>query len=573
MEWQSVLVGWQRIAGRKFQDGPDRWYAKYGRGAVTDRISSTLVLKTREDHNAGRDLFLQSVGRSVSVASVVAAAYGVGIVAGHSLKPGMFPIATYWPPNAILMASLLLMNPRRWWTVLPGVALVHLLVQTYAGVPLITSLGWFTTNTSEALLGASLLYSFNKPRAFFYSIRGTLAFLALAVILAPVLTSFLDASVVVLTQWGHGFWMLWTTRLFSNMLAVLTLVPAIVALGIAVRRQIKIRRVIEAGAIIILLLAATLFVYGTANPIPDFYPVLVYVPLPLLLWTSLRFGAGALSSAVALIAFISFHYVGKGVGPFTSSSMIEDVVFLQILLIVVTVPLLLLSAVLSERQRTETLLRESRSQIVDTQERERIRIASELHDDIGQRLSLVQLELSRLRKAADRAPRLDLKSSVLKVVDQINEISDAARGLSHGLHPVQLEYLGLVPALRSFCSEIQKSVSIEIELREQETPHDLDRDTSLCLYRVAQEALHNVVKHSQARRVLIELRMENPKLWMRITDDGIGFATDREPATSLGLINMGERLKAMGGALKIVSGPEKGTVLEAWVPVKLKPPA
>src|SRR5262249_6049707 len=224
--------------------------------------------------------------------------------------------------------------------------------------------------------------------------------------LAPVLTSFLDASVVVLTQWGHGFWMLWTTRLFSNMLGVLTLVPAIVAFGLTVRRHIKLHRVIEAGAIFILLLGTTLFVYGTAHPIPGFYPVLVYVPLPLLLWTSLRFGAGALSSAVALIAFVAFHYVGNGVGPFSSPSMIENVVFLQILLIVVTVPLLLLSAVLSERQRTETLLRESRSQIVDTQEHERIRIASELHDDIGQRLSLVQLELNRLRKAADRAPRL-----------------------------------------------------------------------------------------------------------------------------------------------------------------------
>jgi two-component system sensor histidine kinase UhpB len=532
-----------------------------------------LVLKTQEALHAGRDGSLQGVVKSGLVASVVAATYGAGMIAGHSLKPGMFPIATYWPPNSVLMASLLLMNSRRWWTALPGVALVHLLVQTHTGVPLVTSLGWFATNTSEAVLGASLLYSFNKPRPFFYSVRGTLAFLGLAVILAPVVTSFLDASVVVLTQWGHGYWTLWTTRLFSNMLGVLTLVPAIVALGITVRRQIKIRRVVEAGVIFILLTVATLFVYGTAHSTPGFYPVLVYVPLPLLLWTSLRFGAGALSSAVALTAFIAFHYVGKGVGPFSSPSMIENVVFLQILLIVVTVPLLLLTAVLSERQRTETLLRESRSEIVDTQERERIRIASELHDDIGQRLSLVQLELSRLGKAAERGPRIDLQSSVLKVIAQVNEISEAARGLSHGLHPVQLEYLGLVPALRSFCNEIQKSVSLEIELREQETPHDLDRETSLCLYRVAQEALHNVVKHSQAKRVLIELRAENCKLWLRVSDDGIGFATERGPATSLGLISMGERLNTMGGALKIVSRLQKGTVVEAWVPVQLNRPA
>lgn len=502
------------------------------------------------------------------VALAVACAYALGSLLGFYLTPKGRPIATYWPPNAILMACFLLVKPRQWWTLLTGVLVAHLLVQSHMGTPIVTSLGWFGSNTGEALLGAALVRHFNKSGTIFGSVRGTLRFLLFGVLVAPLVTSFLDAEVVVATHWGKDFWMLWTTRLFSNTLAMLTLPPVIIALATSKfsRRNIRVARVLEATLVVLLLVGITGAVYRRPHVISSLIPVLLYAPVPLLLWSCLRFGAGALSGSVALMAVLSFHYVGEGGGPFASTSLTENILFLQILLIVVTVPMLLLAAVLAEHRTTETLLRESASRIVGAQERERRRIASELHDDIGQRLSLVQLQLSRLGTLTGAAARIDLKSSITRIMDQIAQISESTRDLSHGLHPIQLEYLGLTAALKSFCQEIQHSAALEIELQESGAAGKLDRDTSLCLFRVAQEALHNVVKHSQAKRALVELGVMNGQVVLRVIDDGIGFIPNRQMAGCLGLIDMSERLKSIGGAMKVTSSPTKGTIVEARVP-------
>ena len=534
----------------------------------------TFDLK-RDEVSAQRKLLAlaRNVAKLALISLAVAGAYALGSVVGFCLTPKGSPIATYWPANAILMASLLLTRPRRWWALTVAVLAAHLLVQNQIGIPIRTALGWFVGNTSEALLGAALLYGFNQSSPLFYSIRSTLVFLLFGVLLAPLVTSFLDASVVVITHWGRNFWVLWTTRLFSNMLAALTLVPTIVTFGtgrLDWLRRPKLPRAAEASALCLLLVGVTIWVYGRLHPLPGLLPVLVYAPLPLLLWASLRFGTGTLSASVSIIALISFRYVARGRGPFASPFTAENIMFLQMLLIVVTVPLLLLDTVLSERRRAENLLRESRTSIIGAQERERRRIASELHDDIGQRLSLVQLELSRLGKVADVAARIDLKSSVTKAVAQINDISEATRDLSHGLHPVQLEYLGLMPALRSFCGEIQESTPLEISIHEADLPQELDTDTSLCLFRVAQEALHNVVTHSQAKKARLEVAIRNGQLQLRVIDDGIGFLPGRTRTPCLGLVNMRERLKSVAGEMKIISGPSKGTIIEASVPIDRK---
>lgn len=507
----------------------------------------------------------------------VAFGYYLGSKVGFFLTPKGSAIATYWPPNAILLASFLLVAPRRWWVLTLAALGAHLLVQVQSGVPLPTLFGWFIGNTSEALLGAALLYRFNKRMLLFNSVRGTLFFLLFGVVLAPLVTSFLDAAVVVGTGWGTGYWTLWMTRLFSNMLAVLTIVPAIVTFGTSAvewRRKVTAPRLFELLMLAASLIPVTLLAYGGHNPPPSLVPALVYVPLPFLLWASLRFGAGYVAASVATIAVISFHYVMQGRGPFVSALMTENVLFLQLLLGIVTVPLLLLSAVLSERQRTEHELRENRAMLVNAQEEERHRIARELHDDIGQQLLVVELELRRLQAGGEQhESSSNLGQSAEKLAAQIAAISEATRGLSHGLHPAQLEYLGLVPALRSFCAELQLKASMEISLAEKTPLPQLDSDISLCLFRVAQEGLHNVVKYSHAKSAWAELSVEENRILLRIIDDGVGFTPGQEHAGGLGLINMRERVKSAGGTLKVSSAVMKGTVIQASVPLKQAPRA
>jgi two-component system sensor histidine kinase UhpB len=503
--------------------------------------------------------------------------YYLGSRIGFFLTPRGSPIATYWPPNAILLASFLLFTPRLWWALILSVLGAHLLVQVPIGVPLPTALGWFLTNAGEALFAAAILYRFNRRKFPFNSVQRTLFFLIFGVFLAPFVTSFFDAAVVIITHWGANYWMLWMTRLFSNMLAVLTVVPAVVAFGtggIEWWRKAALARRFEALLLPMLLIAVTMLVYGRRSLSPSSIPALVCAPLPLLLWASLRFGAGYLAASVGTVALISFHFVIQGRGPFAVVPIIENVLFLQLLLGIVAAILLLLNAVLAERQRTEHELRASRARQVDAEEHERRRIARELHDDIGQQLALVELELSRLRASVEgpESPS-SMGFSLEKLKGQVAAISEATRGLSHGLHPAQLEYLGLVPALKSFCTEIQHKASMEISLREKNPLQHLDWEVSLCLFRVAQQALHNVVKHSHARSASVELSADEHRVLMRIIDNGVGFVPERERPAGLGLVNMRERLKSVGGTLKISSDLRRGTIVQASVPLNQRPGA
>src|SRR5262249_49816677 len=311
------------------------------------------------------------VRRPIASSLLIAVGYYVGSEVGFLLTPAGLPIATYWPPNAILMAALLMLPPGTWWKPITAVLGAHLLIQTENGIPIGTALGWFIGNSSEALLGALLLYRFNRQKPLFSSVKGTLTFLLLGVFLAPFLTSFLDAGVVVLTKWGRNYWALWVTRLFSNMLATLTLVPALVNFRTNILLRLRqSRRIVQAEALLLLMLVVlvTAMVFGTSNVSPNSIPLLVYAPLPLLLWASLRFGAAGLGASVSVMAVISFHYIAGRPLPVSRDSMIEQVLFLQLLLGAVTVPLMLLNAVLAERQFTEQKLRDNRNQLIHAQE-------------------------------------------------------------------------------------------------------------------------------------------------------------------------------------------------------------
>jgi signal transduction histidine kinase len=152
----------------------------------------------------------------------------------------------------------------------------------------------------------------------------------------------------------------------------------------------------------------------------------------------------------------------------------------------------------------------------------------------------------------------DLSSRVLAV-------AETTRELSHGLYPTQLEYLGLQRAVRKLCNEVQRGKEISLHLSVGNLPDKLQPSTSLSLYRVAQETLHNIITHSQARNVEVELASDNGQILLRITDDGVGFDVSQE-GTGLGLLSMRQRVQALGGAIEISSSPRAGTQIEVRVP-------
>ena len=228
------------------------------------------------------------------------------------------------------------------------------------------------------------------------------------------------------------------------------------------------------------------------------------------------------------------------------------------------------------RRRAEGGLRESRQEtrlltgrLLEAQEVERRRIARELHDDLNQSLALLSLELDVLSQV--------LPTSLAEIADRMQELSarvkdlsSTVHDLSHRLHPSKLEQLGLVAALGGLHRELTQSHGLEVKFTHDQGPGVMSPDAVLCLYRIAQEALQNVVKHSGSRHASVDLSGTADVIRLRVTDDGVGFDPGSAAGNDgLGLISMRERLLLVGGEIDIDSRPLGGTRIEVRVPVSV----
>jgi two-component system sensor histidine kinase UhpB len=524
---------------------------------------SVRLLETRHS-----SLRADGILRSGGFALLVGIGYYLGTRIGLALTPHGHPNSTFWPPNAILLGALLLAPRRTWWTLLLAVPPAHLFAQLPAGVPFWTAIGWFITNISEALIGAYFITRFTRGKTF-DTVRGVLAFVVFGVLIAPLATSFLDAAAVVITGWGRHYWPLSTQRFWTNALAELTIVPAIVICGSGNLTSIRKASLARWGEALLLgagtVLIATL-VFGSQLVSPAKTPALLYAPLPLLLWAAVRFGSVGLSLSVLSTAFISMWYTIHGLAAFPSASMEQNVLSLQILLCIATVPLLFLSGLMSEARRTAESLRNLSVSLIDAQEQERNRIACELHDELGQEIALAKAQLDGLIDDHDES----LKPDLTGLSDQLSIISNTAREISHGLYPRQLEYVGLATAVTRLCDEIGRGKHLSIHLAVSPLPR-LEPPTSLCLYRVVQEALHNIMKHSQAKNVDVKLGADDRNVLLQIIDDGVGFDLSHERG-GLGLHSMQERVRSVGGTIEIASSPKNGTRIEVRVNLRQDSP-
>jgi PAS domain S-box-containing protein len=206
--------------------------------------------------------------------------------------------------------------------------------------------------------------------------------------------------------------------------------------------------------------------------------------------------------------------------------------------------------------------------LIEAQERERSRIARELHDDICQRLALLSLELEQAIQSSDTAQN---DSRWPDIQQQCSEIAGDVQALSHELHSSKLDYLGLAPAIRGFCNEFSKQRGVVVDFSVGEMPVHLSREVSLCLFRIAQEALHNALKHSGVFKFTVRLSETLDQVYLEIGDAGVGFDPDQVmKGTGLGLVSMQERIHAVSGNISIDSKPNRGTRIRAWVPLTTK---
>jgi signal transduction histidine kinase len=199
--------------------------------------------------------------------------------------------------------------------------------------------------------------------------------------------------------------------------------------------------------------------------------------------------------------------------------------------------------------------------LLTVQEDERRALSRELHDGIGQRLSVHYLDAERLAKKSG-----DLEDDAAAMRDGIRETLEAVRGLARGLRPPGLEHLGLGTVVRSLAREITQRTGIDCSCSIYGDLTDLDSQTAVNLYRIAQEALTNAVRHSQCKAIEVSLHADEKGVDLRITDDGRGIDSKSSPRLSLGLLGMHERTELLRGELSISHHDERGTVVTAHVP-------
>jgi signal transduction histidine kinase len=507
--------------------------------------------------------------RTVGSSLLVGFGYYIGTRIGFALTPSGQPNSTFWPPNAILLAAFLLAPRRTWWTFLAAVLPAHMIAQLQTGVPGWTAVGWFVTNTSEALIGAFCITQLTHRKPLFDSVRGVFNFMLFAVLVAPLATSFLDAAAVIVTGWGRGYWPLGAERFWTNALAELTVVPSIVICSSNGRswiRQSSATRFCEAGLLAIGTVLVTVLVFGLGDVSPATAPAVLYAPLPLLLWATIRFGSGGLSLSLLSIALMSIWYTMHGREPFPYASMPQNILSLQILFCMVGVPLIFLSAVMSEARQTQESLRNVSGSLINAQEQERSRMARELHDDINQRLAMLAIELEKVREHSLVLPP-EVASRLQELRKETTEISSDIQALSHDLHSSQLEYLGVVAGIKSWCKEFAERQNMEIDCR-QDVRSTLPNEIGLCLFRVLQEGLHNAAKHSGVKRIEVQLAENSGEIHLIVRDWGKGFDIDAaRRGKGLGLTSMQERVRLVNGTIAIDSKPMGGTTIHVRVPL------
>ena len=652
------------------------------------------------------------VTQRIRLALLVGVAYYIGARVGFALVMSPTPVSTLWPPNAILLAAMLLTPPARWSMVVVAAFIAHLLSELESGVPLVMMLSWFVSNVSQAGLGAAGIRYFGG-RGRFDDVRSFAVFLIFGVFLAPFVASFLDAGFVTMIGWGTaGYWDVWRVRFFSNVLTTLTLVPAIIALAGRIGTPLPRapRRYVEAGALLLALSIATYVVGWGESEVLSQELALAYVPIPVLLWAAVRFGLGGVTGALVIMELLSIESAMFGRGPFVGLSPQRGVLSLQLFMITIAVPLMLLAVVLQERARIEAArrrseqryrdvvenqaelicrfladttltfvnerfcrhfdrpraaligrrfvefvpedargevlaraaaafalprsdnvcawelalfspdgsravqvwsgrpivdpdgrvvevqasgrdvtaqrlaeqslrerdeaLRTSRDRIQElagrlmtAQEDERRRIALELHDDVNQKLAAIAIAMSGVRRTLSNAgPQRD---AIARLQERITMLTDDIRRLSHQLNPAVLVHAGLIAGLRAYCADFTEDTGIEVLFTVTDETLVVPDATALCLYRVAQEALHNVAQHARSPKARVALRRDEETVELSVRDEGIGFDIDavRAHGRGLGLIGIEERLRLVHGLVQIVAEPGRGVEIIARAPI------
>lgn len=494
----------------------------------------------------------------------------VGQVVSFKLAlPSYF--SSMWIPGGVLMGLLLLLPRRDWFAVTLGVTCGCIEPLMRYRVPLVYSLVLYVV-ACAAIPATAWALAAPRP-SIFSSVSAFFRYLLLTVLVLSPFNGWFAAYIAYTVKMRPDIFHSWVTLAPGQAMGYLLLTPLIVAIA-----RYRIPRdhrawslALEAGLLCLGLLILSMGLWAVSPPTPSVLLLLLLLAsVPLLLLAALRFGMLGSSVSLLLIAVPAAWLGIYRTSAFGISGGQFNVHTMQLWLL--ALGLLVHSlAIQSQEQRStqEQLLasylriRTLATSLLQGQEHERTKISRELHDGVNQQMALLAISMSSIKydSPADVQKRLGELRSLVTV------LTDDLRRISHNLRPGVLRHMGLVAALKALVNEISEHWDGRILFDCGYSGERPGYDQSLCLYRIAQEALSNAIKHSGAKEIRLHFTQEQGDYLLEIRDDGCGFDLAQVGGTGgLGLLSMEERANLVHGRMNIQSEVGKGTRLWIRIP-------
>ncbi len=486
------------------------------------------------------------------------AAFAIGTLSDNFFAP-------FWPPNSVLFTAFLFANYRHWWLYVAAVLPVHVVVEWQVAMPATQIVVAFATNCAIAMLNALAIKHLVVSPPWLNSFPRAMLFIIATACINPAIIALGGAFVRIPTEGMlDQFWDYWAQWYASNALGSLTLAPILMVLtehGVAPLEMRSRQRVAEASLVVLALAAACIVAFSAWSWMParGFFPAILYLPLPLVLWMTVRFGIKGASGAILVVTVTAISMALKDETIFAAMNSDMQVLALQLFLMGFAIPVLLLGASIEGSQRAEATNRDLAHKLLFSHDEEKRRTAKELHEGVCQELSAASLIAGQIA----HLPPEDLRTNAKQVELQLQKSIHDLRSASYLLHPPLLDEAGLEPALSSFVDQYARRTDTPIDFT---IPSDLGRlpsEIEITLFRFVQDALADFNRHSKGLPMRIGIDLCGPDIVITISEK-------RETRTSafltllrrtmfvappgrqrVDLAAMRERLHRIGGTLEV----------------------
>ncbi len=528
--------------------------------------------------------------RLLAATAIVGVAYFVTGKLGLRLaavNPSASPV---WAPTGIAIAGLLIAGLELW----PVVFLAAFLVNITTAGTISSSLAIAIGNTLEAVMAAFLVLRFAHGRKSFERAEGVFRY----ALFAALGSTMISATIGMFSLRAAGFVKpgtfgpAWVTWWLGDVVGALVVAPCIVLWSRPIAPRSKSQMIHAGIATLSVIVACILLFGGSYDRYVRGYP-LEFLCFPLVVWMAFRARPQVSATTVLALSGLAIRGTLLGYGAFSLHNRNESLLLLQAFMGVVAMTSLAVSAVVFERNRNLAALRKTKENlefdvaartaelelriteqrfVEDTlrqlsarlrhiQDEERQKLSRELHDAVGQTLTAVLMNLAVIER---RSSQLDerARAALADCKEQANQCTREIRTMSYLLHPPLLTEAGLAPALEWFISGFVQRSGIDVKLEMPAEMERLPEAVEISLFRVVQESLTNVHRHSNTRRAFVLLSSDAKLLSLEVRDEGSGSIAARE---GVGVTGMRERLIELGGSFQFLC-TEKGTTIRATIP-------